>query len=165
VAPAWQPERHVLAYGLRDGRVVVRDVDSGVRVRVLRLRARFLAWSPDGRRLAIVTARGVDVVGARHERIVRRGVRAVAFAPNGTLALLGERSVYVAGPEGLATVLRVAAPLAGLVWSPDSRWLVTSLPGAGQWLFVGRHRLLAVSHIARELGGAMPSLDGWEPGA
>jgi anaphase-promoting complex subunit 4 len=165
VAPAWQPERHVLAYATRDGRVVVRDVDSGAVVRTLHLRARFLAWSSDGRRLAVVTATGVDVIGARRERIARRGVQAVAFAPKGTLALLGERSVLVDGPEGLATVLRVAAPLAGLAWSPDSRWLVTSLPGADQWLFVGRHRLLAVSHIARELGGAMPSLDGWEPGA
>lgn len=166
VAPAWQPERHVLAYATRDGRVVVRDVDSGVVLRTLRVRARFLAWSPNGRRLAVVTARGVDLVGAaRSIAIVEQGVRAVAFAPNGTLALLGARSVLVSEQEGLATVLRVPARLAGLAWSPDSRWLMTSLPGADQWIFVGRHRLLAVSHIGRELGGAMPALDGWEPGA
>jgi hypothetical protein len=165
VAPAWQPERHVLAYATTRGRVVLRNMDNGVVVRTLRRRARFLAWSSDGRRLAIVTAAGVDVVGASREHIARRGVHAVAFAANGTLALLGTRSVLVDGREGLATALRVAGPLRGLAWSPDSRWLVTALPAADQWIFVGRHRLLAVSHIARELGGALPSLDGWEPGA
>jgi len=165
VAPAWQPERHVLAYATAR-RVVLVDVDTRTVVRTLHVSgARFLAWSPDGRRLAVVTGRGVDVFGARRSHIARRGVRAVAFGPGGELALLGARSVLVAGSEGLATVLRLPAALAGLAWSPDSRWLVTSLPGADQWVFAGRHRVLAVSHIARELGGATPALDGWEPGA
>lgn len=164
VAPVWQPERHVLAYATA-AHVAVVDVDTGAVVRTVHVHgARFLAWSPDGRRLAVVNASGVDVFGVRREHIARRGVRAVAFASDGSLALLGARSVLVAGSEGLTTVLRLPASLAGLAWSPNSRWLVTSLPGADQWIFAGRHRVLAVSHIARELGGATPELDGWVPG-
>jgi hypothetical protein len=160
----------VLAYAARDSRaIVVRNVDSGIVLAVRRVGApvRALAWSADGRRLAVATAAGVDVFGrgGSVERIVSRGVHAIAFAGNGALALLTSRAVLVEGGEGLATVLRVPARLAGLAWSPDSRWLVTSLPGADQWIFVGRHRLLAVSHIARQFGGSAPALDGWAPGA
>ena len=54
--------------------------------------------------------------------------------------------------------------LSGLAWSPDGRWLLTSLPAADQWIFVGRGRVLAVSHIARQFDG-ISSLDGWMPGA
>lgn len=169
VAPVWQPEQHVLAYVTRSGRaVVVRNADSGALVAVHRVRARVheLAWSADGRRLAAGTAAGVEVFGTGGtERIARRGLLALAFAPNGSLALLTSRAVLVDGTEGLTTVLRVPARLAGLAWSPDSRWLVTSLPAADQWIFVGRRRLVAFAHIARQLGGAAPALDGWAPGA
>jgi hypothetical protein len=92
-------------------------------------------------------------------------VRSVAFARDGELALLTPEALLVYGPEGLQTVLRVQTRLAGVAWSPDGRWLVTSLPRADQWVFVGRRRVLAVSHIARQFGGPAPSLDGWVPGA
>jgi hypothetical protein len=168
VAPAWQPEQHVLAYVAGRRSVVVRNTDTGRMLAVRRVGgvARALAWSPDGRRLAVVTAAGVDVFATgRVERIARRGVRDAAFAADGSLALLTARAVLVDGADGLVTVLRVPARLEGLAWSPSSRWLVTSLPGADQWIFVGRHHLLAVAHIARQLGGAAPALDGWVPSA
>jgi hypothetical protein len=169
VAPEWRPEQHVLAWVARGGHtVVVRDVDTGAVLAVHRVRSRVnqLAWSADGRRLAAGTATGVEVFGAGGvERIDRRGVRALAFAPDGALALLTSRAVLVDGVDGLRTVLRVPERLSGLAWSPDSRWLATSLPAADQWVFVGAHRLLAVAHIARQLGGAPPTLDGWAAGA
>jgi hypothetical protein len=69
------------------------------------------------------------------------------------------RSIIVGG----RTLFVAPSVLAGLAWSPDGRWLLSSLPAADQWVFVqarGGHRVLAVSHIRREFG-ARPTLDGW----
>ena len=69
------------------------------------------------------------------------------------------RSIVVGGH----TLFVAPSSLAGLAWSPDGRWVLSSLPAADQWVFVqarGGHRVLAVSHIHREFG-AKPTLDGW----
>jgi hypothetical protein len=166
VPATWQPERHVLAYASRPG-VVVRNVDSGTVVARHRVTGvvHSIAWSANGARLAVATTHGVFVFGREHLMIPLRGVRVVAFSRNGELALLTPQALLVYGPEGVQTVLRVQTRLAGVAWSPDGRWLVTSLPRADQWVFVGRGRVLAVSHIARQFGDAAASLDGWMPGA
>ena len=167
VVPVWQTEGHVLAFATQSGVVVVRNVDSRAVVARHRVAGvvRALAWSADGARLAVVTSRGVRVFGRKALVLPVRDVHAVAFARDGELALLTREAVLVYGTEGVQTVLRVQTRLAGVAWSPDGRWLVTSLPRADQWVFVGRGRVLAVSHIARQFGGAAPSLDGWMPGA
>jgi len=166
VGAVWQPEQHVLAFVERSGAVVVQNVDSGAVV--ARHRGvgdvRAIAWSADGTRLAVATSRAVHVFGRAGVALPLRNVRAVAFARDGELALLTPSALLVYGAEGVQTVLRVHTRLAGVAWSPDGRWLVTSLPRADQWVFVGRRRVLAVSHIARQFGGAAPSLDGWLPG-
>jgi hypothetical protein len=93
------------------------------------------------------------------------GARALAFARDGRLAVLrGRGTVVVYGAEGARTILRVPGRLEGLVWSPSGRWLVTALPGADQWVFLDGRHVQAVSHIARQFGGAV-SLDGWASGA
>jgi hypothetical protein len=167
VAPVWQPERHVLAFATRSGYLVVQNVDSGAVVARHRVAGvvRALAWSADGTRLAVASSRGVRVFGRAGVSLPVRNVSAVAFARDGELALLTPSALLVYGTEGVQTVLRVQTRLAGVAWSPDGRWLVTSLPRADQWVFVGRGRVLAVSHITRQFGGAAPSLDGWLPGA
>lgn len=159
VAPAWRPESHVVAYATRSGGVAVYDVDARKTLAVHAARgARTLAWSPDGTQLAAVTPGGVHVWGDGAHIVMRlRGVRDVAFARDGRLALLHGRELRVVGKP---TVFRAPAALSGLAWSPNGRWLVAGLPSAGQLVFVGRGRVVAVSNVPRQFGGSV-ALDGW----
>ena len=92
------------------------------------------------------------------------GVQAVAFARDGRLALVHGRNVFVYGPsEARQRLHALPAGCAGVAWSPNGRWIVTSLPSADQWIFIGGRRLRAVSNIARQFGGHV-SLDGWVSG-
>jgi hypothetical protein len=174
VAPAWQPgtSRHVLAYVDVRGRVTILNPDRGIVTRISRRYAgpRDIGWSPDGRTLALA-ARGEVVLftvatgGARAIRV--DGVRALAFSSDGRLALLRENGVLVWAGEHARTLFVAPSRPAGLAWSPDGRWILSSLPAADQWVFVqtrGAHRVLAVSHIRRQFGGE-PALDGWAPAA
>jgi hypothetical protein len=80
--------------------------------------------------------------------------------------MLRGNSLLVRDRGGVHTLLVPPSRVAGIAWSPDGRWLLTSLPAADQWVFVqtrGARRVLAVSHIRRQFGGE-PSLDGWAPG-
>jgi hypothetical protein len=173
IAPAWQPgNRRVLAYVTAARRVALFDADTGaVRwVSPAFARPRMLAWSQDGRRLALATAERVVLLepatGRRTQALAFAGVHAVAFGPGGRLALLRGRTIFEVR-RGTLRPLFTAPPggrLSGLAWSPNGRWLLTSLPAADQWIFIGGGRVLAVSHIARQFDGA-PSLDGWMPGA
>ncbi|HEY4411741.1 MAG TPA: hypothetical protein VGN06_01975 [Gaiellaceae bacterium] len=168
VAPVWQPgtTKHVLAYVDARGRIrigarIVSQPYAG---------ARALAWSPDGKTLALATRGGVVeltvATGRTHmDRVA--GVRALAFASDGRLALLRGNGVLLLADGHARTLFVAPSRLDGLAWSPDGRWLLSSLPQADQWVFVqtrGAHRVLAVSHIRRQFGGE-PSLDGWAPGA
>lgn len=168
VAPVWQPRttKHVLAYVDARGRVRV----GGRVVSHAYADARSLAWSPDGRTVALATRGGVvelAVASGRTHTVRVAGVRALAFAPDGRLALLRGNGVLLLADGDLRTLFVAPSKLDGLAWSPNGRWLLSSLPAADQWVFVqtrGGRRVLAVSHIRRQFGGE-PSLDGWAPGA
>jgi hypothetical protein len=165
VAPAWKPETHVVAYVTPRG-VAVVDVDSRKVLAVHAARgARQLAWSPDGKQLVAVTPRVVDIwkSGGPHLLLRLAGVQAVTFTRDGRLALLHGRNVVVYGANEAGNVFSAPGRLSGLAWSPNGRWLVTALPSADQWIFIGGRRLRAVLNIARQFGGHV-SLDGWVPG-
>lgn len=174
VAPVWEPgtSGHVLAYVDVAGRVSVLSPDHGIVAWTSRSfdDPRALAWSADGRTIALATRTGVMLFEsstgrAREVRVA--GVRALAFAPDGRLALLRGNGVDVWSLGRLRTLFVAPSRLAGIAWSPNGRWLVSSLPEADQWVFVqtrGTLRVLAVSHIRRQFGGE-PTLDGWAPSA
>src|SRR5581483_332845 len=88
------------------------------------------------------------------------GVRALAFAADGRLALLRSREIVVVSGGEAQTAFEWRTPLAGLAWSPDGSWLATAIPAADQLVFVGRRGVRAVGNAARQFGGAV-SLDGW----
>ncbi len=165
VAPAWQPGTHVLAYATPRGvRIVEADTPRVVTEHAAR-GARAITWSPDGKELAVATASRVFLFrAAQNEEVRVRGARAVAFAADGRLAILRARTIFEVGPERVGTIATVPGVLRGLAWSPNGRWLVTSLPGANQWVFVGASGLRAVGRITEQFGGAV-SLDGWAGGA
>lgn len=171
VAPVWQPgERRVLAYVTPGGRVTVLDE----RRRRFSVRGsagpRALAWSPGGGPLVLAARTRIVIFNpetTNRQAFAIPGVHAVAFAPDGTLTLLRGRAVLELRGGVVRTLFTAPGPLAGLAWSPDGRWLATTLPGADQWIFVqarGRRRVVAVSNIRAQLGGAV-TLDGWAPGA
>jgi hypothetical protein len=164
VAPAWRPgNRRQLAYVTRDGRVRLLGAwRSSQRY----AEPRSLVWSPDGKALLLVTARQLvrfaPASGSARTLHLRR-VSAAAFSQQGQLAVVRGHSILVLDGEQSRPVFTARVGLQGLAWSPDGRWLLTSLPAADQWIFVGKRRVLAVSHIAQQFGGAA-SLDGWVGG-
>jgi hypothetical protein len=118
--------------------------------------------------LALATATRIVLfeTGTGHARAIPlAGVSVLAYSGKGRLAAVRDRTVVELGPEGVQTVFTAPGRLRGLAWAPNGRWLLTTLPGADQWLFVGGGpRVVAVSNIARQFGGT-PALDGWTPGA
>jgi hypothetical protein len=164
VAPAWRPgDRLQLAFVASDGRVRLLGA---WRSSHHYAKPRSLVWSPDGRELLLVTARQLvlfDPASGRAHVLPLRGVSAAAFSPLGRLAVVQGKALLVFDGEQTRTVFKTLGRLQGLGWSPNGRWLLTALPSADQWIFVGGSRVLAVSHIARQFGGT-PSLDGWVTG-
>ena len=164
IAPAWRPgNRRQLAFVTSDGHVRLLGAwRSSHRYAA----PRALVWSHDGKALVLVTARQLVLfapASGRARTLHLRGVSAAAFSSQGQLAVVRRHAILVLDGEQSRAVFTARVGLRGLVWSPDGRWLLTSLPAADQWIFVGKRRVLAVSHIARQFGGTV-SLDGWVPG-
>jgi hypothetical protein len=93
------------------------------------------AFSPDGRRIAVLRRSDVLVLDARRPKSPPRRV----FAGAGRLA--------------------------GLAWSPDGKWLLIGWQTADQWVFVrvaGERKLEAVSNISAQFrSGRFPAIEGW----
>jgi Tol biopolymer transport system component len=180
VAPAWRPGvPHTLAWVAANGRVEVRDVDTGAlawRSRSSVGAVRALAWSADGHRLLARGERRVvvlDVRGARAWRVrlpARARVDAAAWAPHGDRIALALRepaatSVYVtrSGLVPRRPIFATTGTLRSLAWSPDGRRLLVRWAQADQWLLLSptaNARITAVAGISRRFGSA-PTVQSW----
>jgi hypothetical protein len=185
VAPAWRPGHpYQLSYQDVGRRVVLQDADSGALLWAagLRVRARQLQWSADGKHLLVVnrllallyspSGRVTSIVATTPDS----PIITATLSPNGrTLALVRgglDSGVAVADVGSRHPRLRPVLPgegIAQLSWSPDGRWLLAGWPSADQWVFVhvvGRPRLAAVSRIAKQFAAGprasgFPRIEGW----
>jgi WD40 repeat protein len=181
VAPAWRPGApHTLAWVGADGRVEVRDVDTGALVwrssaSVGAVRA--LAWSANGHRLL---ARGthrlvvLDVEGKSVWRVrlpARAEVSAAAWAPRGDRIALAVRrasatSVYVTRSALVPRrpVFDIRGTLRSLAWSPNGQRVLVRWTEADQWLLLSptapNARITAIANVSRRFGSA-PAVQGW----
>ncbi len=187
---AWRPGwPHTLATVDRRGRIDVRDVDTGELILLtgapIGRGVRALAWSADGRRLAVARAQRLVLLdfggglparprlpaGWRAADVAwspRRAALAVVLrSPSGRLsqiAVLTGAALRRGRADAFAAAERLRWPilLAGVEWSPDGRWLLADWPGPRQWLLVraeGAPRV-SVLRAPRALGPA-PGVEGW----
>jgi WD40-like Beta Propeller Repeat len=179
---AWKPgPGFVLAYS-SPGEIRLIDAVAGTTRWQAPLRgtpAIRIEWSPNGRRLLVLSAKTLRVYDDRGNLLLEIGPGA---APLGAAALSpsGQAVAYVLAADGrsqLWTVPRIrpdanaarrvfsgAGQFATVAWSPDGRWLLVTWPAAGQWIFVradGRG-IRAVSNISRQFrSGSFPRIEGW----
>ena len=181
VAPAWRPGTHEVAAVDARGRVRVVDADrketlwrappgpDGVRA---------LAWSSDGRLLAVVgrtSLRTYRPDGVLAARAPTKGPALAATFEPGThrLAVVVGRVLLLVDGDSLRFPSRPTftgtTQLGEVNWSPDGKWLLVSWPRADQLVFVragAEPRLVAVSNVARQFDPAskapsFPSVAGW----
>ena len=188
MAPTWRPgKEHTVAFSDRDGRITAADTDTGRARWRTRPGAipRQLAWSPDGRRLIVLSATSLHVLDARgrtrSQTTLGPGRRpgALAIHPLG-----GAAAVAIHGTDGRSEVLSYPLGRRGrprklftgqgrftdLAWSPDGRWLLVAWREADQLLFIRSDRVRkvnAVSNIGRQFDPAgsreatFPRIAGW----
>jgi len=163
--PAWDPGRlHTIAYA-SGGAVVLREADTGTIVwrAPVAFTPTSLAWSSDGRLLAVVSAHRVLVLGG--DGTVRRTIttpagtfRSAAFRPRTHELALSVRdrsssdiSLARADRPGSSRVLFAGPGTFGdIVWAPDGSWLLVDWPTANQWVFLRGGRVRAVSNIEEQ---------------
>jgi WD40 repeat protein len=177
VPPAWDPARlHTVAYVAPDRSVVLRDVDTKeVLWRApLQVTPQSVAWSSDGRLLAVVSPRRIVVLtgAGKVTRVISTlsgTFRAAAFKPHAHVLALsvgyprrGETKLVDVDRPGEARLLFAGPGRFGdLAWSPNGRWLLLDWPTADQWVFLHGSRVHAVANIRAEFRRAddvVPSL-------
>jgi Tol biopolymer transport system component len=189
VTPVWLPGRkHVVTFSDSEGRVAAVDTDSGRRRwrSDLGSRPRELAWTPDGRRLVVLTTSSLRVLDAGGRPLSKTWIGlggrpdALAVHPGGRTA-----AVAIRHRDGRSEVVSFPSTRRGgpprrlfaghgrftdLAWSPDGRWLLVAWREADQWLFVRSDRVRkvdAVSNIGRQFDpagrgqAAFPTIGGW----
>jgi hypothetical protein len=166
VAPAWDPAR-VRSVAYVSGRTVVLRSDDGTVVwrAPVGVAPTGLAWSGDGRFLAVDSAKRIVVLDA-HGKLVHTvsmlsATRLSAAFEPGTHRLavsirLGGRSqIRLVDLDHLGPApLLFAGPgvFGDVAWSPDGAWLLVAWPTANQWLFVRGTHVHAVGNIRAQFG-------------
>jgi len=163
--PAWDPARlHTVAYATGSA-VVLRNADT--RSIVWRAPIAFgptsLAWSSDGRLLAVVSPTRVLVLAGDGsvERTITTPTgtfRGAAFRPRTHELALSVRQrssseikLLSAGRSEASRVLFAGPGTFGdIVWAPDGSWLLVDWPTADQWVFLRGGRVRAVSNIEQQ---------------
>lgn len=179
VAPRWKPNApHLLAFAPRARVVDVVATDARALAwrHLVPQRTRALAWSADGRRLAVAGRTTVTILdgpsGATRRRIAAPSgfsVTDIAFSHAGR-----QLAIALTAPDGRARAITLALHSAHsrprqlfagtgrfsqVQWSPDDRWVQVSWPAADQWLFLRSTRVSAVSavrDIARQFDPGRP---------
>jgi hypothetical protein len=171
VPPVWDPARlHTVTYAVGDTIVLRRDTGGLVWRRPLTTPPASLAWSSDGRYLAVVSVGRVvvlDASGRVRRTIAEPGVVDGTFAPGSHRLALdvrlphrGEVRVVDVGLAGSGRLV-FAGPggFGGLAWSPDGRWLLVSWPAADQWVFLRGTRARAVANIGAQFAAPAARLE------
>jgi len=131
--PALSPDGRFIAYSGPRGELLVRQVDGGLPIRVLRegdARGRWPAWVPDGQRILFISPRGIETVQALGgvSRVLVAGTflaRGLTVAPDGrSFAFASHDSLYAEPLDGgQARLVTVGRELHSFAWSPDGRWI------------------------------------------
>jgi Anaphase-promoting complex subunit 4 WD40 domain len=189
VAPAWKPQApHLLAFAPRTRVVDVAatDVHGLVWRRQLPRAVRSLAWSPDGRVLAVASRGRLTLLDGSSGRVRAilpnpRGFRLASIAFAHASARL---AIVLLAPGGRSQALTMnalarrprprplfagAGSFADVQWSPNDRWILISWPAADQWLFLRATQVSAVravGDIARQFDpeartARFPKIAGW----
>jgi len=131
--PALSPDGKFLAYSGPRGELMVRQVENGVPLRVVRegdATGRWPVWLSDGQRLIFVSPRGIEIVSALGgvPRLLVAGTglaRGLAVAPDGqSFAYAFSDSLFTRRLDGGEPRLAaVGRELHSFAWSPDGRWI------------------------------------------
>lgn len=176
---AWDPARlHTLAYETA-GDVMLREVDTGrILWRTPVPAYGRLAWSSDGRRLALVAPSRVIVLAANGKRVrfvstLTGQLLGAAFQP-GTHDLavqarferVGSRRSEVklvdVDHPGRARLLFAGPGVFGdIAWSPNGKWLLVDWPTANQWVFLHSGHAHAVANVESQFGRMLQLTNGW----
>jgi hypothetical protein len=173
VPPAWDPARRfTVAYAVPGAIVLRRDDGTLLWRRPLVFRPTSLAWSSDGRWLAVFTPTRVLVLDAagrvrRTVSMLGAGIASGAFAPRShRLAVVvrrGRRSelhvVDLDRPGHGKLLLAGPGRFTDIAWSPNGSWLLVSWPIANQWVFLRGSQAHAVGNIRDQFDG-VPHLAG-----
>ena len=173
IAPAWDPgRRFTLAY-YSGGAIVLRQADGKLLWRRnIAILPSQLVWSDDGRYLAVVSPKRIDVLdasGRLHRTIsmLTAELLIASFRPGShDLAVVVRHTarsevklVDVDHPGHARLLFAGPGRFSGVAWSPAGDWLLVSWPAANQWVFIHGTRVHAVANIARQF----PRADGLGP--
>jgi hypothetical protein len=117
--PAWSPDSKRILYGGSGTSIV----DAATGRRLLHTNDGGGAWSPDGSRIAVVTGRGIDVIGtdgSGRRKVARSGAGGPEWSPDGS-RIAFERSHCTLGVKGLCGTILHAVYTVGADGSGERR--------------------------------------------